>query len=166
MSKVKKALLFPMLALMFFSCQKNLSDANFDRANFYIAPTAVGTKTDVFLMSAEVGHSGATCPGCVTMGGVTRHVDCMNYGHYCAFYSYVELEQSGNCFTATTIDTFGLTSEDMFAMPDRTFFYGMDDKGNPVYLNMPAQIALRDSTTLQFTFTGLFSTNTPYYSNL
>ena len=164
MSNVKKALLFPMLTLMFFSCQKNPSDANFDRSHFYITPRAVDYKTNVFLMSGQVGHSGDKCPGCVTSGGVTRHVDCMNYGHYCAFSSYVELEQSGYSLTATTIDTFGLTSEDFFLMPDRSLDY-VDDKNNHYYLNIPGQMVYRDSTTLQFTFTGLFFSNSPAYEN-
>ena len=153
-----------MLTLMFFSCQKNPSDANFDRSHFYITPRAVDYKTNVFLMSGQVGHSGDKCPGCVTSGGVTRHVDCMNYGHYCAFSSYVELEQSGYSLTATTIDTFGLTSEDFFLMPDRSLDY-VDDKNNHYYLNIPGQMVYRDSTTLQFTFTGLFFSNSPAYEN-
>ena len=164
MNNVKKALLFPMLALMFFSCQKNPSDANFDRSHFYITPRAADSKTNVFLMSGQVGHSGDKCPGCVTSGGVTRHIDCMNYGHYCAFSSYVELEQSGNNITATTIDTFGLTSEDFFLMPDRSLDY-VDEKNNHYYLNIPSQLVYRDSTTLQFTFTGLFFSNSPAYEN-
>jgi hypothetical protein len=41
----------------------------------------------------------------------------------------------------------------------------MDDKGNPIYLNIPSQMVYRDSTTLQFTFTGLFFSTSPVYEN-
>jgi hypothetical protein len=66
--------------------------------------------------------------------------------------------------TATTTDTFDLTSEDFFLMPNRSLNY-TDENNNRIFLNIPEQLVWRDSTTLQFTFTGLFFTNTPAYSN-
>jgi len=165
MKGITRIFLISLMVLLSVSCSKEKTMSELDKSHFFVKPVELNEKTNTFLISGEVGHSGAKCPGCVTMGGVTRHIDCMNYGNYCVFSAYVELQQSGISFTATTIDTFGLTSEDFFAMPDRTFFFGVDAKGNDVYLNMPSQIVFRDSTSLQFTFTGLFSSNTPYYNN-
>ncbi len=70
----------------------------------------------------------------------------------------------GTAITATTTDTFDLTSEDFFLMPDRSLDY-VDEKGSHIFLNIPEQVVYRDTATLQFTFTGLFFTNTPAYSN-
>ena len=89
----------------------------------------------------------------------------MGDGHYCAYATAVQLQQIGATITATTTDTFNLTSEDFFLMPNRSLGF-KDDKGNPVFLNIPGQMVYRDTATLQFTFTGLFYSTTAAYSNL
>jgi hypothetical protein len=66
--------------------------------------------------------------------------------------------------TATTTDTFGLTSEDFFLMPDRSLNY-TDENNNRIYLNIPEQLVFRDTVTQQFTFTGLFFSDAAAYSN-
>jgi hypothetical protein len=66
--------------------------------------------------------------------------------------------------TATTTDTFDLTSEDFFLMPDRSLNY-TDEKGRRIFLNIPEQLVYRDTATLQFTFTGLFFSDGPAYTN-
>ena len=73
-------------------------------------------------------------------------------------------DQAGYTINAVTTDTFDLTSEDFFLMPDRSLDY-VDEKKNHYYLNIPSQMVYRDSTTLQFTFTGLFFSNSPAYEN-
>ncbi len=88
----------------------------------------------------------------------------MGQGHYCATTAAVQLQQAGYTINAVTTDTFDLTSEDFFLMPDRSLDY-VDDKNNHYYLNIPAQMVYRDSTTLQFTFTGLFFSEGPAYEN-
>ena len=75
------------------------------------------------------------------------------------------MQQIGSTITATTTDTFGLTSEDFFAMPDRSLYYETDVNNDRIYLNIPGQMVYRDNTTLQFTFTGLSFTVGPIYSN-
>jgi hypothetical protein len=76
----------------------------------------------------------------------------------------VTLNVSGTDITATTTDTFGLTTEDFFLIPDRSLNY-TDEKGNRIFLNIPEQMVYRDTATLQFTFTGLFFSETAAYSN-
>ncbi|MBR4911877.1 MAG: hypothetical protein IKZ54_03440, partial [Bacteroidales bacterium] len=70
----------------------------------------------------------------------------------------------GAAVTATTTDTFGLTSEDIFLMPARSLNY-TDANNNRIFLNIPAQLLYRDTTTQQFTFTGLFFSDRAAYSN-
>ncbi len=81
----------------------------------------------------------------------------MGDGHICLTSAAVSLNQVGADLTATTTDTFGLTSEDFFNMPDRSLNYTDE--------NIPAQQVYRDSVTQQFTFTGLFFSNTAAYTN-
>jgi len=88
----------------------------------------------------------------------------MGEGNICRQATSVVLNQIGTAVTATTTDTFGLTSLDFFLMPDRSLEY-VDEKGNHIFLNIPSQLVFRDSTTRQFTFTGLFYSSAAAYSN-
>lgn len=88
----------------------------------------------------------------------------MGDGNYCALATSVQLQQVGTAISATTTDTFDLTSEDFFLIPNRSLGF-KDDKGNQVFLNIPEQMAYRDTASLQFTFTGLFFSETAAYSN-
>jgi hypothetical protein len=49
-------------------------------------------------------------------------------------------------------------------MPDRSLNY-TDENNNRIFLNIPEQLLFRDSTTQQFTFTGLFFSDGPVYDN-
>ena len=109
------------------------------------------------------GHDGTNCPGCIIMGGKRYHVDCQGAGTKCAISTKVTIEQNGTNFTATTTDTFDLTSEDFFMMPDRSLYYETDENNNRIFLNIPAQLVLRDTVTQQFTFTGLSFSEGPIY---
>ena len=40
-----------------------------------------------------------------------------------------------------------------------------DENNNRIFLNIPAQLVCRDTATKQFTFTGLFFSNTAAYTN-
>ena len=88
----------------------------------------------------------------------------MGDDHICLTSAAVSLNQVGADLTATTTDTFGLTSEDFFNMPDRSLNY-TDENNNRIFLNIPAQLVCRDTATKQFTFTGLFFSNTAAYTN-
>ncbi|MBR6176149.1 MAG: hypothetical protein IKQ52_11305, partial [Bacteroidales bacterium] len=101
---------------------------------------------------------------CISINGKPCHIDCMGDGHICLTSAAVSLNQVGADLTATTTDTFGLTTEDFFVMPDRSLNY-TDDNNNRIFLNIPAQLVCRDTATKQFTFTGLFFSETPEYTN-
>ena len=51
-------------------------------------------------------------------------------------------------------------------MPSRSLYTGMDDSGAPRWLNIPAQLSLRDSITRVFTFTGVYFSQQQVYKNL
>ena len=92
------------------------------------------------------------------------HIDCQGSGNECTVSTNVILSDNSSYISAVTTDTFGLTDQSFFNMPARSL-YSEDEKGQPVYLNIPAQLVYRDSTTLQFTFTGLYYTESPDYTN-
>ena len=129
-----------------------------------VVPNSGKTGISTLLLAISIGHPAEGCNGCVLEDGKFIHINCMGEGNYCATSAAVQFQINGPVFSATTTDTFDLTSEDFFLMPDRSLDY-MDDKGNPIYLNIPAQMVYRDSTTLQFTFTGLFFSTSPAYEN-
>ena len=123
------------------------------------------TKESSYLLTITTGHLRTHCGGsCISINGKPCHIDCMGDGHICLTSAAVSLNQVGADLTATTTDTFGLTSEDFFNMPDRSLNY-TDENNNRIFLNIPAQQVYRDSVTQQFTFTGLFFSNTAAYTN-
>ena len=146
------------------SCEKTPSAQNdgFDLGNRVI-PLSMESKEASYLLTIRIGHSITDCGGsCITISGKPYHVNCMGDGHVCLNSAAVTLEQVGTVVTATTTDTFGLTNQDFFLMPDRSLSY-MDGDDNQMYLNIPAQLVFRDEDTQQFTFTGLSFSEAPLY---
>lgn len=91
------------------------------------------------------------------------HVDCQGVGDACTKASNVSLSYDiDNNLIATTVDTFGFTNLDYLNMPSRSFSLETEP-GVYTYLNIPAQLVYRDTSTMQFTFTGLSFTNRPLY---
>ncbi len=130
-----------------------------------VIPVRMGEKTsNQYMCIVSLGHDAKGCPGCVLVQGKYMHVNCQGRGSACRAAATVSLNQSGTDITATTTDTFGLTSEDFFLMPDRSLDY-VDENNNRIFLNIPEQLVYRDTTTLQFTFTGLFFSTTAAYNN-
>ena len=166
MKRVFLYLIFATTLWLCRSCEKTPGSQNggYDLANRVI-PMSTDSKDATYLLTTKVGHLSTVCGGsCITVNGKNYHVDCMGYGHVCLQYTTVSLNQSGTDITATTTDTFGLTSGDFFLMPDRSLNY-TDENNNRIFLNIPEQLLFRDSTTQQFTFTGLFFSDGPAYDN-
>lgn len=129
-----------------------------------VLPESGKTGNSTILLAISVGHPASDCNGCVLEDGKLYHIDCMGDGNYCANTAAVQLQQIGTAITATTTDTFDLTSENFFLMPSRSLNY-TDEKGNRIFLNIPGQMVYRDTATLQFTFTGLFFSEAAAYEN-
>ncbi len=165
---MKKILTLTLLAITFLvACKKEGAQTVTPEQtiNSLIALTDNGkTGNSTFLLSVRMGHKREICNGCVTIDGHAVHIDCMGSGNECATSTIVQLQYLGATMTATTTDTFNLTTEDFFLMPDRSLLTE-DEKGQPVYLNIPAQLVYRDSSTLQFTFTGLYYSENAAYGN-
>ena len=164
---MKKVLTLVLLTILLLgACEKEeISKTRQEPSHNRVITLPANEKTgSVTLLQTQIGHDGNSCSGCVMIDGKLIHLDCMGFGLYCALTTAVQLQQAGYTINAVTTDTFDLTSEDFFLMPDRSLDY-VDDKNNHYYLNIPSQMVYRDSTTLQFTFTGLFFSNSPAYEN-
>ena len=161
---MKKTIIGIMVVLSFFqmACHKEESNQT-GLGNRVVYIQGEGKTMGTTLFSFFVGHDGAKCSGCVYRFGQWVHENCQGYGNLCSTSAAVTLQQIGTAITATTTDTFGLTSEDFFNMPARSL--ATMSIGPEHYLNIPAQLVYRDSVKLQFTFTGLFYSETPAYDN-
>ena len=162
---MKRNLSFAILiiATLFSSCQK--SHEMFAEDSCHKITVSTDKTGSAYTITTRCGHSGDKCPGCVTIAGKSYHVPCQGQGNVCLVNIGVSLNpQLDGTYTATTLDASELTSEDFFLMPDRSLNY-TDEKGNRIFLNIPAQLVFRDSTTRQFTFTGLFYSERAAYNN-
>lgn len=164
MKKIGIAYLLALLLFCFSQCAKQVEQVNqFNQGSMY--PVLNNGKGITYQMTFYVGHSGKMCQGCIRMKDNTlTHLDCQGWGTECAASATVVLSGNSNYFTAVTTDTFGLTDQSLFNMPDRSLLTE-DEKGQPVYLNIPAQLIYRDSTTLQFTLNGLYYSASAAYDN-
>ena len=148
-----------------FSCTKSNDKDNLVFSNMVIQDLTDVKESGLYSLRVNVGHNSSDCKGaCIQINGTPTHVDCQGFGHCCQLLTSVSLAQMGTAITATTTDTFDLTSEDFFLMPDRSLNY-TDEKGNRIFLNIPGQMVYRDTATLQFTFTGLFFSERAAFSN-
>jgi hypothetical protein len=150
--------------LMLVTAQSCRKETSHKQHCGHLIPIETDAKTgNQYLLICFLGHDAANCSGCLMINGKLVHVDCQGEGHACNKSSNVALSYDlNNNLYATTLDTFGFTSLDIFNMPSRSFALETDP-GVYSYLNIPAQLIYRDSTTLQFTFTGLSFTNKPLY---
>jgi hypothetical protein len=166
MKKVKTtSMFFICCAILFgsFSCRHE-AESIINSGNRVIPLQSDEKTANECMFMVSLGHDAKGCPGCILFNGKYIHVDCQGLGTACSVAAMVSLNQVGTAITATTTDTFGLTSEDFFLMPDRSLDF-VDENNNRMYLNIPEQLVYRDTATLQFTFTGLSFSNNPAYDN-
>lgn len=166
---MKKMFLYLIVATVMLMCPSCEKTTDTQEMGYHldnkVIPLPTETKESDYLLIVRIGHSINDCGGsCITISGKPFHFNCMGYGYVCLSSAAISLNQIGTDITATTIDTFGLTSEDFFNMPDRSLSY-MDENNNEIFLNIPAQLVFRDPATQQFTFTGLFFSDAAEYTN-
>ena len=164
MKKMVFAYLSALLLFCFSQCAKPVERATqISQGSIY--PVSDNGKSMTYQMIMNTGHSAKNCSGCIKIDDNTYvHVNCQGRGNECTVSANVVLSGNSYNFTAVTTDTFGLTDQTFFNMPARSLLTE-DEKGQPVYLNIPAQLVYRDSTTLQFTFTGLYYSENAAYGN-
>lgn len=165
---MKKVLVaFICLMVGFVSCTKQDSfKYSIDENNYAIQIAGNQKNRTLYNMGISLGHPAADCSGCIYINGVFTHADCQGYGNECSTSATLNVVSVGvNQFTGTTQDSTDLTSEEFFNMPDRSLYLGMDG-GKPLWLNIPAQLSIRDSVTRVFTFNGLYYSSKQVYQNL
>lgn len=168
---MKKFILFSFTTMLLIgfasSCTKQERLTSYDMENTaYVVPDQ--RKTGVlYSVSVQVGHTAAQCPnGCINLSGGTVHINCQGWGNTCVqSASLFVVPVAPSLFVGTTQDSTDLTGEEFFNMPDRSLYLGLDG-GKPLWLNIPAQLSIRDSVTRVFTFTGLYYSSKQVYQNL
>ena len=153
------------ITFSFMSCEKR---EHFVTDNEHWAqeiPNAKKTGT-LFSIGSLCGHTISECGGNCNMPPFGGHVDCQGHGTHCTMAStMLVVPVTSTLYTATTQDSTDLTDEEFFNMPDRSFYTGLDGDGKPCWLNIPAQLAIRDSVTRLFTFNNVYFSLQQIYKN-
>ena len=155
-------MLLGMLSVTVTCCQREAVTGT-GKDNRIESQTDGAKSSSNYTLLVRAGHNGADCPGCVVRDGKWVHIPCQGHGSDCGSLFSAHIDTVAGVIRAVTTDTFGLTSMDFFNMPPRSLSTG--ETGSTAYLNIPPQLAERDTATLQFTFTGLFYTDKPAYNN-
>jgi hypothetical protein len=120
-----------------------------------------------YILTTALGHAAEGCPGCILYEGKPMHRDCAGFGNACgaAFpASLYSASDNSNSYNAVTTDKYGLTEDNVFFMPDRSFLV-VNKEDDQLWLNIPQQLAVRDSKTFQFTFYGVYYSNFQVFNN-
>lgn len=170
--KKRITLAFMTAALMLAACNKvSYTDNVGLKPDNYATMGNTSSKEDgkPIEITYTIGHDASVCNNsCVTMNGVSFHVDCQGPGDACVITIHlwpIGGQSKGETFSALVDTVWSLTTEDFFNMPDRSLVVLDAPSENEMYLNIPKQLVFRDTATQQFSFTGLFFSNTPAYSN-
>ncbi|MDL2241116.1 hypothetical protein LJC69_05770, partial [Bacteroidales bacterium OttesenSCG-928-K22] len=80
-----------------------------------------------YALTVFSGHTSNDCTGCVMVAGVLVHMDCVGGGGDCTVKASVTLSSSiDSLYNAITLYAYELTDEDIFLMPARSLFAGMN----------------------------------------
>ncbi|MDR2008867.1 MAG: hypothetical protein LBQ22_00085 [Bacteroidales bacterium] len=124
-----------------------------------------GYSSGSYLLAGAFGHPAEGCGGCIMFGGKSVHRDCSGHGNACGSSSAVSVySASAGYYNAVTTGKYGFTDEDFFLMPDRSFLV-VDKEDNQLWLNIPEQLSIRDTATMQFTFYNLYFSNYQVFDN-
>ena len=158
--------------IMMTACNKIDNNVNLNpKPNNYATVGDSSSKEDgkPIVITYTVGHDASECGNsCITENGVPGHADCQGFGDDCVVTIQIWPiggQPKGETFSAVVDTVWSLTTEDYFNMPDRSLAVLDAPSEDKRFLNIPAQLIFRDSVTHQFTFTGLFFSNTAAYSN-
>jgi hypothetical protein len=119
-------------------------------------------------MLVSFGHSAADCGNkCVKILGEQGHADCRGFGNTCTKIvdAYCSVSQWGGGVMLTLVDTtvFGRTLD--FDFPDRTLFIINPLNNTDLWLNIPEQLLVRDSTGGTFVIHDIWFSEEPELEN-
>ncbi|MCX6230534.1 MAG: hypothetical protein NTZ33_03220 [Bacteroidetes bacterium] len=124
----------------------------------------------IYQLTSNVGHTSADCGGkCRYMNGVYYHANCQGFGNACTLRASVSVDfiPSTHKYIGKGLNDYEPTDETSFLMPDRSF--KVEDKNNDdgyIWLNIPAQILLRNPVSHQFIYNDITFSETQLYPNL
>lgn len=162
---VQHLILIFAISVLFHSCNDAIKhQTTKEHVATLVSPSAKSYSD--YVISTYCGHDPRMCNNaCITVGGIPTHVPCQGYGNLCTLNFTLRVSSDNNNYIGTTLDSTALTNDDFYYFPSRSLLVDWDDNKNEIWLNIPAQIAYRDSVSRQFTLSGLSYTNTPNYPN-
>ena len=169
--KKRNVLVLLAASILMAACNKidNSVNLNPKPNNYATVGNSFSKEDGPIEITMTAGHDISECNNsCILVNGVPSHVDCQGPGEACVITIRiwpVGGQPKGETFSAVVDTVWNLTTEDYFNMPDRSLTVLDAPSENKRFLNIPAQLALRDTATLQFTFTGLSFSEEPMYTN-
>ena len=169
----KKFLLLFAISLFIMSCNKQETadaiqpDLMSQKHDNLAIPLDVNAKSlgGSYSWIVRIGHPGASCSGCVVIGGNLMHLNCKGAGNDCVAQGVMILSPLPNGqYQATTTNQYDLTDDDLFLMPDRSLYVGMNGS-KEIWLNISEQLIERDDVSGRFVFDSLFFTDYQAYLN-
>jgi hypothetical protein len=166
-----KVLVLLAASILMAACNKIDNNVNMNPKpdNYATVGNSFSKEDGPIEITMTAGHDASECNNsCIILNGVPGHADCQGRGDACVITIRiwpVGGQPKGETFNVVVDTVWNLTTEDYFNMPDRSLTVLDAPSENQAYLNIPAQLVYRDSVTQQFTFTGLFFSNTAAYSN-
>jgi len=161
---MRKFFIATLCFVLCFSCSKNENKETTELSMPNSAKLISNTKgKQVYGITISVGHPAAGCPGCVTYGGLTTHVDCQGTGSACQKTVILGISDSGGItYYGIVDDPDDLTYDDSFLMPDRSLYI---IGSNGEFLNIPEQMLYRDEETGTFIFYDIFFSDVQMFEN-
>ena len=150
--------------ILFFACTKQENRGGAESSNSNSAQMISNSKGLLFGIKVSVGHDGANCSGCVTIGGQQVHTDCQGRGNACQVGARMQISDSGeiNFYYGTIDDPEELTDGEFFLMPDRSLYIV---GSNGEFINIPEQTVYRDEETGTFIFYDVFFSDSQVFEN-
>jgi len=177
MKKTKTTCLFIGLVLSFiiFACDKNetvLSSENESTNLKQNEATWINCNDNSkgFLISLKffVGHTAEQCGGrCMKIFGQPVHIDCRGIGNICNHVVMVELTKDPNSGELSL----ALQNDEMFGeyiifpFPDRCFYITNPQNNLELWLNIPEQVLLNDSSVTEIVIHDAWFSEEPELEN-
>jgi len=172
-------LLIFLFSLFVFSCKKidenSLPDFNPDNENNYLKRNEAtwissnnSSKGFWLNLKIYVGHTAEQCGGrCVKLFGKPMHIDCRGIGHICERLITVELQTNENNELMLILSDEDIFAEyDIFPFPDRSLCITNPQNNDDLWLNIPEQILLKDSTFLKVIIENIWFSEEPELENI
>jgi len=173
MKKFKNFSFFLFFSFIVFSCNKKEIISPFDLNNdpkLNEASWIFGgeySKGSWLNLKFFIGHTAEQCGNkCLMIFGQNYHADCRGFGNICNYNFSAEIfEYLYNEFILVLWDIDELEELEIFSLPDRSLYITNPQNNSDLWLNIPEQILVKDSTLMQFVIQNIWFSDEPELEN-